>query len=97
MHARMLIEETQQSQHELEEWRRLGRPQLEARLQRLRALADRLTAREQAEQAHADRVAVVQRPRKIVLNWQKCRQELQEAEHKLAIVEQEASASPAAC
>src|SRR5260370_25011553 len=54
MHPRMLFQETHQSQHALRESRRLGRPQLEARLQRLRALADRLTAREQAEQAHAD-------------------------------------------
>ena len=90
MHARMLVEETQQSQHELEEWRRLGRPQLEARLQRLRALADRLTAREQAEQAHADRVASRSKAEENSVELAKVQAELQEAEHKLALVEQEA-------
>jgi len=90
MHARMLVEETQQSQHELEEWRRLGRPQLEARLQRLRALADRLTAREQAEQAHADRVASRSKAEENSVELAKVQAELQETEHKLALVEQEA-------
>jgi len=90
MHARMLVEETQQSQHELEEWRRLGRPQLEARLQRLRALADRLTAREQAEQAHADRVASRSKAEENSVELAQVQAELQETEHKLALVEQEA-------
>ena len=44
IHARLRLEQAQQSRHELEEQYRSARPQLEARLQRLCALSERLKA-----------------------------------------------------
>ncbi|TMC20097.1 MAG: hypothetical protein E6J33_04825, partial [Chloroflexi bacterium] len=49
--ARLPVDQVQQALHELEERRRTGRPQLEARLQRLENLRERLADLQQAEEA----------------------------------------------
>src|SRR5947208_1115717 len=56
IHTRLLVDEVQQSQQELEAQFRTARPQLEARLQRLQALSDRFTALEEAEKVRTNRL-----------------------------------------
>jgi DNA repair exonuclease SbcCD ATPase subunit len=90
MHIRMLIEETQQSQYELEEQHRSTRPQTEARLRRLRALSERLTVLGLAEQTRANRIASRSKAEENSAELAKVQAELQETEHELALVEQEA-------
>jgi len=90
MQIRMLIEETQQSQHELEEQHRSTRPQTEARLRRLRALSERLTVLELAEQTRVNRITGRSKAEENSAELAKVQAELQETEHELALVEQEA-------
>ena len=90
MHARLLVEQAQQSQHEIEEQQRSARPKLEARLQRLKALSGRLTALEQAEQAHESRLASRTQVEENSAGLAKVRAALHESEQELSLVESEA-------
>src|SRR5207248_4567348 len=56
-HTLLLVEDAQQSQHQLEEQHRTTRPQLEARLKRLQSLVQKLTVLREAEGAYSRRVA----------------------------------------
>ena len=89
-HTRQLVEDAQQSQHELEEQHRTGRPQLETRLQRLQALSGKLTDLQQAQQKHDRRAGQHQEADENVRQIEKARQELAESEKELALVEHEA-------
>ncbi|HET9999351.1 MAG TPA: AAA family ATPase, partial [Ktedonobacteraceae bacterium] len=89
-HARQLVEDTQQSQHELEERHRTGRPQLETRLQRLQALSGKLTALQQAQEKHDRRAGQHLEAEENVRQIEKARRELAESEQELTLVENEA-------
>jgi len=90
MQAHLLVDEVQQSQHELETQQRSARPQLEARLQRLHALSARLKAVEEAEQVFARRQANRTQAEENGAELARVRAQLQEAEQQLALVEHEA-------
>ncbi len=89
-HARQLVEETQQSQHEVEEQHRATRPQLEIRLQRLQSLSEKLTALQQAQEKYNRRAGQRQEAEDNAGQLEKTRQELAESEKELALVENEA-------
>src|SRR2546421_1526919 len=88
--ARLPVDQAQQALHELEERRRTGRPQLEARLQRLENLRERLADLQQAEEAYIQRV---NHPEVIVeknTQFNKIKRDLQEAEQQLEQLKTEA-------
>jgi len=89
-HARQLVEDTQQSQHELDEQRRSGRPQLETRLQRLQSIFDKVTALQKAQEMHDRRAGQHQEADENNRQIEKARQELEESEKELELVENEA-------
>ncbi len=89
-HTRLLVEDAQQSHHELEEQHRSARPQLETRLKRLQSLSDKLGSLQQAEETRARRVGQRQQAEENVQQIDKLRQELQENEQELTLVENEA-------
>ncbi|HVB76048.1 MAG TPA: AAA family ATPase [Ktedonobacteraceae bacterium] len=94
-HTRQLIEEAQQSQFELKEQHRSGRPQLETRLKRLQSLSDRLNNLRQAEEARIRRVGQRQQADENARQIDQLRQELKENELELALVENEAQQTQA--
>src|SRR5205823_13256857 len=56
IHARLEVDRVRQALHELEERRRAGRPQLDARLQRLERLREQLSDLHEAEEASTQRL-----------------------------------------
>src|SRR6266566_4430610 len=90
IHTRLLVDEVQQSQQELEAQFRTARPQLEARLQRLQALSDRFTALEEAEKVRTNRLDDRVPAQENSAELATVNAELQETEQKLTIVEGEA-------
>ena len=90
IHTRLLVDEVQQSQQELEAQFRTARPQLEARLQRLQALSDRFTALEEIEKVHTNRMEDRAPAEENSVELAKVNAELQETEQKLTLVEGEA-------
>ncbi len=89
-HVRQLLGETQQSQHELKEQHRGTRPQLETRLKRLQALADRLDALNNARQEYARHAAQRGPADENAAQIDRLREELRASEQELALVEKEA-------
>lgn len=89
-HARLLVDEAMQSQHEVEEQNRSGKPKLEARLQRLQALAEKLAALKQAEVEYERSEAQVALASENSAALRKVWRELQETEQELQLVEKEA-------
>src|SRR6266568_1019037 len=88
--ARLPVDQAREALHELEERRRTGRPQLEARLQRLQKLRERLADLHQAEEAYIQRV---NHPEVFVENsaqLNKIKHALQETEQQLAQLKTEA-------
>src|SRR6266566_3388279 len=90
IHTRLLVDEVQQSQQELEAQFRTARPQLEARLQRLQALSDRFTALEEAEKVRTNRLDDRVPAQENSAELATVNAELQETEQKLTLVEGEA-------
>jgi len=88
--TRLLVDEVQQSQQELEAQFRTARPQLEARLQRLRVLSDRFTALEEVEKIRTNRIEDRAPAEENSVELAKVNAELQETEQKHALVEGEA-------
>ncbi|HLX56354.1 MAG TPA: AAA family ATPase [Ktedonobacteraceae bacterium] len=88
-HTRQLVEDAQQSRHELEEQHRSTRPQLEMRLKRLQSLSEKLTALQQAEETRTRRAGQRQQADENAQQIDKLRQELKENEEELALVESE--------
>jgi DNA repair exonuclease SbcCD ATPase subunit len=88
-HARTRLEQTRQTQRELEERRRAGRPSLEERLRRLRHLASRLEALRQVEERYVQRLAVREQAEAHETRTEDVRRQLREAEQELARAEQE--------
>src|SRR5579883_154871 len=89
-HARLLVDESIQAQYEVEEQNRSGKPKLEARLQRLRALAEKLKALQEAEEQRVATVAQSSLAEENGAALRKVWRELQEAEKELEQVEREA-------
>ncbi len=90
IHTRLLVDEVQQSQQELEAQFRTARPQLEARLQRLQTLSDRFTTLEEAEKARTNRLDDRAPAEENSVELAKVNAALQETEKKLTLVEGEA-------
>ncbi len=89
-HVQVQVEQVQQTQNELEELRRAGRPQLEARLQRLQRLLERLRALTQARDQHMQRVLNQGLAEENCTQLNKVKKDLQETEQELKLVENEA-------
>lgn len=90
IHTRQLIEETQQSQHELEELRHSTRPQLETRLARLKSLEEKLVALRNARETYAKHVGQQQPAEENAARLTKLSEELRGNEQELTLVEKEA-------
>ena len=84
------LAKVQQAWQDLEERRRTVRPQLEARLQRLRFLSERLLALRQAEERYTQRLADRTRAEENSRQLQKVGRDLAETEQEQALVEREA-------
>ncbi len=89
-HARSRLEVAQQSLSELEERRRSGRPQLEARLQRLQNLSESLARLRQLEEQYTSRVAGHAQAEGNIAQLKKVQKDLQDTEQELELVEREA-------
>lgn len=90
IYARMRVEEARAALHELEERRRAGRPQLEARLRRLQALAEKLQALHDAEEQYTRRVMSQTLADDNRLQLQQAQKRVRDAEQELAQVEHSA-------
>jgi len=88
--ARLNVEQARQSFNELEERRRAGRPQLEARLQRLQGLRERLTGLHKAEETLAQRITQRSLAEENSVRIAQSKKEVRETEQELARVEAEA-------
>ncbi|HET8844155.1 MAG TPA: AAA family ATPase, partial [Ktedonobacteraceae bacterium] len=89
-HAQMLVEESIQSRSEVEEQNRSGKPKLEARLLRLRALAEKLLMLRQTEEQYAQTTAQNSLAEENGKALRKIWRELQDAEQELELVEKDA-------
>ena len=81
------VAQARQSFHELEERHRVGRPQLEARLQRLQGLHERLAGLHKAEETYSHHVSQRSLAEKNTTDIAQARQEISHAELELARVE----------
>jgi DNA repair exonuclease SbcCD ATPase subunit len=89
-HVQQLMDDARQSQYDLEEQHRGTRPQLETRLKRLQALAEKLSALQDAQEARARRAGQRQQAEENAAQIGKLREELHASEQELALVEKEA-------
>lgn len=89
-HAQLLVDESLQSQNEVEEQNRSGRPKLEARLVRLKALAEKLRALQQTEEQRLQTLGQNDQAEKNGLALRQIWRELQDAEKELELVEKDA-------
>ncbi|HEX7735499.1 MAG TPA: AAA family ATPase [Ktedonobacteraceae bacterium] len=89
-HAQLLVDESLQSQTEVEEQNRSGRPKLEARLQRLKALAEKLRALQQAEARRLQTLAQNDQAEENSVALRRVWRELQDTEKELELVERDA-------
>lgn len=89
-HVQQLLGESQRSQRELEEQHHGTRPQLEMRLKRLQALADRLGALNTTRQEYARHAAQRGPADENAAAIARLREELRANEQELALVEKEA-------
>jgi DNA repair exonuclease SbcCD ATPase subunit len=90
-HAKMRLQQPQQSLQEMEERRRSGRPQLEARLQRMKVLSERLLVLRQVEDRYVRRIASTEQAEESEARLKKLQNDLQNAEYALSLVEADAS------
>jgi DNA repair exonuclease SbcCD ATPase subunit len=89
-HAQLLVDESTQSQNEVEEQNRSGKPKLEARLIRLKALAEKVQALLKAEEQYTQTSAQNVLAEDNGLALRKVWRELQETEHELELIEKDA-------
>ncbi|MBE3558244.1 MAG: AAA family ATPase [Ktedonobacteraceae bacterium] len=89
-HARMRVQQAKQALNNLEERRRAGRPQLEDRLERLKVLAERLRALQQAEARYKARIESRDHVGEKRERLNQVQRELRDTEQELALVENEA-------
>jgi DNA repair exonuclease SbcCD ATPase subunit len=89
-HAGTRVQQAQQALADLEERRRNGRPQLEARLQRLKILSNRLSALKRAEDQYARAITSQGLSEENETRLRKIQRDLQETEQEMRLVETEA-------
>ncbi|HEY0756323.1 MAG TPA: AAA family ATPase [Ktedonobacteraceae bacterium] len=89
-HAQLLVDESLQSQTEVEEQNRSGRPKLEARLQRLRALAEKLRALQKTEAQRLQTLSQNDQAEENGVALRRIWRELQDTEKELELVERDA-------
>lgn len=89
-HAQLLVDEAVQAQQEVEEQNRSGRPRLQARLQRLKALAAKLYELQGTEEQRVQTIAQSTLAEENGAALRKVWRDLQEAEKELELVENEA-------
>lgn len=89
-HAQLLVDEALQAQQEVEEQNRSGKPKLEARLLRLKALAEKLRGLQKAEEQRVQTLAQNDLAEENGAALRKVWRELQEAEKEQELVEREA-------
>ena len=89
-HAQLLVDEAVQAQQEVEEQNRSGKPKLEARLLRLKALAEKLHALQEAEAQREQTLVQSKLAEENGAALRKVWRELQEAEKEQELVEREA-------
>lgn len=89
-HAHLLVAESIQAQQEVEEQNRSGKPKLEARLLRLRALAEKLHDLQRAEKQRVETLAQNDLAEENGVDLRRVWRELQEAEREQELVEREA-------
>ncbi len=89
-HVQSRLAQVKQSWQDLEERRRTGRPQLEARLLRLNNLVDRLGVLKQLETRYTQRLASRTLEEENAGQLKKVQKDLRETEQELALVEREA-------
>src|SRR5579883_1270440 len=89
-HAQLLVDEAIQAQQEVEEQNRSGKPKLEARLLRLKALAEKLHALQEAEAQREQTLAQSRLAEENGAALRRVWRELQEAEKEQELVEREA-------
>ncbi len=87
---RVRLAKVQQDWQDLDERRRTTRPQLEARLQRLTFLSERMLALRQAEERYTQRISDRTRAEENSKQLQKVGRDLAETEQEQALVEREA-------
>ena len=90
-HARMRLQQAQQSLQEMEERRHASRPQLEARLQRMKTLSERLLVLRQVEDRYVHRIASTQQAEESEAQLKKIQNEIQNAEYSLSLLEEDAA------
>lgn len=90
MQTRLLVDEVKQSQLELEAQIRTARPQMEARLQRLKALFERLTILEKTEQERNSRIGKRPQAEENSAELAQVGAELQEIEREHTLADSEA-------
>jgi len=88
-HAQLLVDESAQARQEVEEQNRSGKPKLEARLQRLRILSEKLRGLQESEEQRLQTLAQNDLAEENSANLRKVWRELQEAEQKHEQVELE--------
>ncbi len=89
-YAKMRLTQAQQALQDLEERRRAGRPQLEARLLRMQTLSERLAVLRQLEDRYTRRVASRKLAEENLMQIRKVQRDLPDTEHELELVEAEA-------
>lgn len=88
-HAHSRLETAQQSLNELEERRRSGCPQLEARLQRLHNLSESLARLRQLEEQYTRHLSGRSQGEANAVQFKKVQKDLQDTEQELELVERE--------
>ncbi|HEU5379175.1 MAG TPA: AAA family ATPase [Ktedonobacteraceae bacterium] len=89
-HAQLLVDESVQAQQEVEEQNRSGKPKLEARRLRLKALAEKLQTLKKTEEQQAHAMAQNNLAEENGVALRKVWRELQETEQELELVERDA-------
>jgi DNA repair exonuclease SbcCD ATPase subunit len=89
-HAKMRLQQAQQALAETEERRRSGRPQLEARLNRMKALSERLAVLRQVEDRYMHRVASTEQAEESEVQLKKVQNDLRNVEQTFTLAEDEA-------
>ncbi|MBV9230889.1 MAG: AAA family ATPase, partial [Chloroflexi bacterium] len=89
-HARQRLAQAQQALQDLEERRQAGKPQLEARLERMKNLSERLKVLRQVEDQYTQRLESKGRSEENSVLLSKVERDISETEQELELVEAEA-------
>ncbi len=90
-HAKTRLQQAQQALGEMEEGRRSGRPQLEARLNRMKTLSERLSVLRQVEDRYVHRITSTEQAEENEAQLRKLQNDLQNIEQTFTVAEDEAT------